>query len=118
MNELARLVVDQQGGVTVARVTGEIDISNAEDIGSALQDAMPNSAVGLVLDLSDTRYMDSAGIRVLFDLGRRLRTRQQDIRAVVPEKSLVRRVLLLTQLDAVMPMEQDVDAAIAALKKD
>ena len=48
-----------------------------------------------ILDLSHVTYVDSAGIRVMFDLWRRLKDHQQRLILVVPEGSGVRRSLAL-----------------------
>ena len=62
MSPLARMEMRTEGGAIVATVVGEVDISNAADLGSALEGAVPQRALGLVLDLSDATYIDSAGI--------------------------------------------------------
>lgn len=113
MNELATLTMSGDERVPVASLSGEVDMSNADEIARRLIEAVPNDAVGLVIDLSAAAYLDSAAIRVLFDLARRLGNRQQRIQAVVPTKSMVRRVLQLTKLDAVIPFEEDLAVAIA-----
>ncbi len=69
----------------VAAVEGEIDGSNAADLRLALSERLPSTASALVLDLSQVRYLDSSGIHLLFDLGRRLAARRQAIRLVVPD---------------------------------
>lgn len=114
MNELATLTLSGDESVPVATLAGEVDMSNADEIARRLADAVPNNAAGLVIDLSAATYLDSAAIRVLFDLARRLGNRQQRVHAVVPMKSMIRRVLQLTQVDAVIPFEEDLAAAVAS----
>src|SRR5690606_35601083 len=96
-----RLEVVPDDDVPLARIEGEVDISNAPEIASALHAAVGNAALGVVLDLTETTYLDSAGIRLLFEFARRLARRQQQLRLVVPEDSPVLRVLLLTDVEAV-----------------
>jgi hypothetical protein len=52
MSPLARMETRSEGGAIVATVGGEVDISNAADLGSALEGAVPQRALGLILDLS------------------------------------------------------------------
>ena len=74
-------------GVVIARVVGEIDMSNAADLRSAITEATPTAAAGVVLDLSEVDYIDSAGIHLLYRLGEVLRNRGQALRVVIPPTS-------------------------------
>ena len=111
---LETLVLEQVGGdVVVARVGGEVDLSNAGSVTERLLDAVPNTATGLVLDMSRTGYLDSSGVRMIFELAQRLRTRGQDLTLVVPEDAIIRRVLIMTEVERVVPMSTSVDEALA-----
>jgi anti-anti-sigma factor len=96
------------GDAVVARVSGEVDLSNATSVREQVLEAVPNSASALVLDLTETSYLDSSGVRLIFELAERLRNRGQEFELVVPEGSLIRRVLLLTRVDAVVPLSTSV----------
>jgi anti-anti-sigma factor len=112
--ELAHIDVEQHLIAPVVRVHGEVDLSNAAAIRSEVIDALPHGAPGLVLDLTDTSYLDSTGVRLLFDLAERLQARRQRLRLVVTEAALVRRVLVLTKLGDAVPLHETVDDALAA----
>jgi anti-anti-sigma factor len=84
---LADVQFSTQGDVTVARTIGEIDLSNAENITGAITDAIPNASLTLVLDLTDVDYLDSAGIRLVYQLREHLHARGQTLRLVVPSNS-------------------------------
>lgn len=90
---LAMLRVEAVRETPVARLSGEVDASNARDLRQQLASAVPNTAMGLVLDLSDTSYLDSSGIQLLFELADRLRRRQQRLFIVVPPESFIADVL-------------------------
>jgi anti-anti-sigma factor len=102
--------------VIVARVSGEIDLSNASQVGEDLAAAIPNSALGLVIDLTATSYLDSSGVHLVFDLADRLRQRQQQLRIAVPEGAPVRRVLRIVELGASVPILATVDAAVGEIR--
>jgi anti-anti-sigma factor len=72
---------------------------------------VPNDARGLVLDLSGVTFIDSSGIRTLFDLAGRLTNHQQLLHLVLPDESQLRRTLLLLQIPAVMPVFPDLESA-------
>ena len=116
MTELANLAVGSTNGVVVATLSGEIDLSNAAQITRSVVDAVPNEAVGLVMDLSDVAYLDSAGVRMLAELERRLGWRSQAFRVVAPEGSRTRKVLSIAGLDGLLVLETSVESASADLK--
>ena len=59
-------------------------------------------------------YFDSAGIRLLFTLAIRLKTRRQELRVIVPPGAVVQRVLEITDFVRVVPVFDSLDAALSA----
>jgi len=112
MAPLEELGFEPRGDVVLARVSGEIDLSNAPSVRERLLDAVPNSASALVLDLSATAYLDSSGVRLIFELAQRLDSRNQRLELVVPDHSVIKRILVLTEVHQVVPMSQSVDAVL------
>ena len=102
--------------VVVARLSGEIDLSNAADVGDQLSAGVPNIALGLVVDLTATTYLDSSGVHLLFDLAERLTRRQQALRVVVPAGAPIRRVLRVVELDNTVPVLASVDDAVEQIR--
>jgi anti-anti-sigma factor len=116
MTDLVQVVARQEGVVPICELRGELDASNVDVVQARLLDAATGEVPGLVLDLTDTSYLDSAAVRILFDLARRLRTRRQELRLVVPPDGVVRRVLVLTALADIVPLDDSVDDAVRALR--
>jgi anti-anti-sigma factor len=102
--------------VPVGRIEGEIDISNANDVRDALERLVGNAALGLVVDLSDVHYFDSAAVHLILRLAAQLEKRRQELHAVVPSDDAVRHVLTLMAVDRLVPMHASVAAAIAAVR--
>ena len=115
MTRLADLRFDDVGPVPVAHLSGELDLSNVRDIGDALAQGVPAEAAGLVVDLSELRHIDSAGVRMLFELRRQLGRRRQSLALAVPERARIRDVLALAAVDQTVTVEVAVDAAVAAV---
>ena len=113
MTTLAEIGIERHGGTVVARLSGEVDMTNAARIREQLLDAVPNDVLALVVDLADCRYLDSAAIEVIFDLSRRLVRRRQELRLVVPDASPLGRVLTLTDVDSVASVHASLEAALA-----
>lgn len=116
MTRLAEIEVEERDGVAVARVSGEIDLSNVADVGDALAAAVGVDAVGLVADLAGVRHVDSAGVRMLFELRRRLGQRRQELALAVPAGARIRDVLDLAAVGATVPLLADVPAAVEAVR--
>jgi anti-anti-sigma factor len=114
---LAEITVRVERSVPICAVRGEIDASNVESVLERLVASAPNDSPGLVLDLSETVYLDSAGVRILFELARRMRTRRQELRVAVPPSGIVRRVLVLTALADIVPLHEDADSAADAVRQ-
>lgn len=97
-------VTDAHPQWPIARLAGDIDLSNVDDLTLALEQSVANHALGLVVDLTPVTYMDSTGLRLLFRLARRLRDRQQTLHLVVPEGARIRRILELSGVALVASM--------------
>ena len=113
MNTSAQIAVERKGDAVVARVNGEVDMTNSSYVGEELTRSVPNDVAHLVVDLSGTRYIDSAGIELIFDLSRRLGRRRQDLRLVLPSESPLRRVLSLTEIETAAPLHDSLDSALS-----
>ena len=95
----------REGGesIAVVKVTGEIDITNADDFGTAVG-VLPGPRP-LVLDLSDVLYLDSAGFAVLDRL-----TSERTVHLVIAPGSRTHTAAILLG----MPHHAGVDSARAA----
>jgi anti-anti-sigma factor len=116
MSPAPAVSIEPAGDVVVARVSGEIDLASASTIGDELAGAVSNHALGLVIDLAGTTYLDSSGISLVFELAERLRRRQQQLRLVVPEDAPLRRVLRIVDAAATVPVVPTVEEAAAQIR--
>ena len=105
MSEPARVEVDRHGAGYVIRIRGEVDMSNAGDLSAAIDRLVPNGAPAVAVDLTETTYLDSAGIQLLFLLAERLKARRHELRLIVPEDAPIRSVLELTGMPGVVRMD-------------
>jgi anti-sigma B factor antagonist len=113
MDEIVSLDTEQRGEVVVARLTGELDVSGAPEMGERLTGSVPTSALGLVLDFTELEFIDSSGIAMLFGLVRHLGSRRQQLAVAVGTGEPVARVLELVEFDRAAPVHADVDSAVA-----
>lgn len=114
---LARLSLEARGDVEVARVAGEVDASNVAELSERLLDSVSNQARAVVLDLTETSYIDSSGISLIFDAAARLRNRRQELRLVVTPGSFVAEVLRAVSLDQSVAIDSELEEALQAIDR-
>jgi anti-sigma B factor antagonist len=115
VNDSAQLQLDRVAGTPVARLRGDIDLSNAALIKRSIMESVSNHERKLVVDLEHVEYLDSAGIAMLFDLWRRLTAHEQELVLVVPAGSPVLRSLQVsgwpTDIKPVQTLQQATEVA-------
>jgi anti-sigma B factor antagonist len=111
--KLADIQFSDRERVVIARLSGEIDLSNADSIENAIAEATPNHALALILDVSALDYLDSAGIHLLYKLREKLRARGQTLRLVIQDDSPAHDALRLAGVPRNIETAATVDAAIA-----
>lgn len=104
LDTLGRIDIEHRSGVSIARISGEIDISNVDRIERELEHFAHGRDRQCVVDLSEAEYFDSAGVRLLFSLALLLRTRRQELHVIVPASSIVRRLLEITDFARLVPV--------------
>jgi anti-anti-sigma factor len=114
---LADVTFEEHAGTPVARIRGEVDMSNVGDVSVTLQNAVAQSSPGLVVDFTQTSYLDSAGLHFIFELGKRLRDRGQRLYLVVPPGSPVGAVLDIISVEAVAPRCETLEQAVERLRE-
>ena len=112
---LADVQITHARHALIARVTGEVDMSNAEDVGATVIGAIPNEASGVILDLSELDYLDSAGIYVIFGMRASLQARGLTLILVIPAESPVHDALRLSGAERPGEIADTVDDAVRAI---
>ena len=112
MSAYPDLRLGSRGSVPVAHIGGELDLSSTGTLRERLLAAVENQDVGLVIDLSDATYVDSAGVNLLFEVAERVGVRQLAFAVVYPEGGIVERVFALVNLESVAEIRHSVDAAV------
>lgn len=95
---MSPLGIEKIDGVPIARVDEDIDAASAGAIQRQLADVLGPDALGLVIDLSETCYVDSAGIDMLLRLGDRLEHRRCKLALVIPDTSQLKRLAKIVGL--------------------
>lgn len=80
-------------------VFGDVDLCEAEDFATAIDEAAADGDPVLV-NLTKCRYMDSSGLSILIRANKRYGTQ---LRLIIAENSIIARIVRLTSLDGVIP---------------
>jgi anti-sigma B factor antagonist len=111
-DELSSFAVSgTSGGAVVCAVTGEIDISNADEFAAQLARAATRGRE-VVVDLSGVTFLASAGIRVLIDAA----VGGASGRLAVVTSPEIETIVRICGLGAYAPCRPDREAAVRALR--
>jgi len=90
-------------------VEGQVDLSSAEDLSTAVHRAITSSAPAperVWVDLTNVAFFDSAGINALFALNHELQADARSLGVIAPEGTPPRLVLDIVQLGRLMPLAE------------
>jgi anti-sigma B factor antagonist len=99
-------------GVPVVIAPEEIDITSAGALRAALLHAAARPGPALVVDMTRTRFCDSAGLHALIGAHKRALAEGRQLRLAVTGAQ-VRRIFALTALDRLIPVFTHLDQALA-----
>jgi anti-sigma B factor antagonist len=98
----------------VVAVSGEIDLFTAPELKQKLTDAIEGGKTRIVVDLTDTTFLDSTALGVLIGAVKRLRSREGALVIVNVDQNIA-KTFEITGLDQIFTIVPERDAAIAAL---
>ena len=101
----------------VVAVRGEIDLFTAPELKSALAEAIESGHTRIVVDLTDTTFLDSTALGVLIGAIKRLRSHEGRLTIVNVDES-IGKTFEITGLDQIFPISGTRDEAVAALDAD
>lgn len=110
-----KMTTEEPGdGIAVVALTGEVDLYTAPDLKQELVRLVDGGARQVVVDLTDTSFIDSTTLGVLISGVKRLRPDGGRLELVVTDRNIA-KVFEITGLDRVFSIHPDRRAALAAL---
>jgi anti-sigma B factor antagonist len=107
-----RLAVAVVAGVPVVTAPEEIDITNAAGLRTALLEASAQGNGTFVVDMSGTRFCDSAGIHALVRAHKRSQAEGGEMLLAVSATAVL-RVFAITEVDRLIPNFSSLQEALA-----
>jgi anti-sigma B factor antagonist len=107
-----RLRVERPSGDSaVVAVAGDADLHSGPELRERLTGLMDEGVTWLVLDLSETTFVDSMALGVLLGCVKRLRATGGRLDVVVPRPD-IRRIFEITMLDRVFDLHMTLEQAL------
>src|SRR3954471_13375513 len=94
----------------VVAVTGEIDLFTAPEFKQRVSAPIDEGRTHVIVDLTETTFIDSSSLGVLIGAHRRLR-RLEDSRVIVASNGALRKAFRITGLDGVFTIVDTLDEA-------
>jgi anti-sigma B factor antagonist len=101
----------------VVAVRGEIDLFTAPELKASLGDAIETGRTKLVVDLSETTFLDSTALGVLIGTVKRLRSRDGRLTIVNTDPNIA-KTFEITGLDQIFTIRGSRDEAVEALDEE
>jgi anti-sigma B factor antagonist len=106
------LGVDTVGTARVVRLGGELDLYNAAQVRSALDDACAQAPERIVVDLGQVEFIDSTTLGILIETRTKLENRDGFLLAAPGLET--RRALQISGLDKLFTVHETVPEALGA----
>ena len=92
------------GSVRIS-LSGEIDLANASTVEEQILAAVSGQLTAVSVDLTNLTYMDSVGIKLLFDLASNLQESKVPLELIAPLGAPTRRLIEFSGLDSLATLE-------------
>jgi anti-sigma B factor antagonist len=98
------------GNVTVIDCPNRLDVNISDDLKKIMVDLIEKKKYNIIIDLSNTKYVDSSGLGAIVSRISVTRSNKGDVRLVTKTKSIL-DLLDLTRLNKVLKCYDDVKTA-------
>lgn len=105
--------VEMRDGLPVVVTPDEVDITNAARLRGVLLEVAAGRPGTLVVDMSQTRFCDTAGIHALVSAHKQAQAERGELRLVLTTPPVL-RIFAITGLDNVIPHFGSLEEALAA----
>ncbi len=107
------LEIRQEGGATIVSARGEVTVFSSPALRETLRKITDGRPARLVLDLAETRYIDSSGVATLVEALQTIQ-RYKGRLVLTGMNQRVRGVFEIARLDSIFPIAGSVQEALKA----
>ncbi len=106
-----------KGGVLLLNFDGDlIGENNGPELLGLVTDKIEGKVILCVIDISKVRYINSSGIGVLITILTKFRNKGGELVLINPSEH-VKKLLIITKLNAIFTLADNIEEAIKELKK-
>ena len=105
----------REGTNLIVDVEGRVDGTNAMDFQAALEGAIEQSDLGVVMDMGQLQYISSAGLRVILLVAKSLQKQNAKLMGCSLSES-VREIFAISGFDKIVPVHDSRADALKALQ--
>lgn len=107
----------EKENISIVKITGEIDISNAFDVKKFIHENILNKGEKYcILDFKNLSYIDSSGLGIIVGLHKTFKLQGGEI-VLVNLNENIRKLFELTNLDRILNVKSTVEEGIKFLKE-
>ena len=77
--------ITKQGDVSIVAIDGQLIVGNRQELKQKMLDELEGGARKLLVDFSQTGYIDSSGLGVLVSLSKKIREQGGELRLAEPQ---------------------------------
>ena len=100
-----KVLMEDQGGTTVLRATGDVDLGTSPQLRDAVLKACKAATGAVAVDLAAVEYMDSSGVATLVEGLKASQSSGHPFIVLAPSASVL-KVLQLSRLDSVFDIRE------------
>lgn len=106
-----RITMDEKNGISIFRLSGDIDITTSPDLKKTLDRAITDTKNKVVLNLKDVSYVDSSGLATLVEIFKILRSRNGNLK-LTDLSDKVKGLFEITKLDKLFDVKKTEEDAV------
>ena len=110
------ITIDKKNAVSIVHVAGKIDATTSEDLEDSLMDLLDKGETKIILELENTDYISSAGLRVLVVITKHLYDSGFFCLCNVSEN--VSEIIEMAGFNTFMNVYEDLETALDQIKKE
>ncbi len=100
------------GDALILTIAGDVDSYSAPELARAFDEAIDSGRGPVIVDLTAVTFLNSAGLGALVATHKRLLSASRAMRLVCTDERII-RLLEITDLTEVFPIDASIDAALA-----
>ena len=106
-----------RGPACLLQASGRVNVLNADRFEASAMRAMAGTDCDVIIDASRVTYLSTSGLRVFLHVWQELRKKNRNL-YVCALQPYIQHVFELIGFDKLIPLQTDIDAALAAAENE